>query len=146
MEYNYCGQTYKHHAKNCETSTLWNHIIHLCKKYPYSVQDKKQKRMIGYRMFKIGERSKDIDRHEELVKFIQKDVKERITRYFILSKLPFRHVEDEGFQFYTRYFIPKLVFPSRMMVARDIYKLFINEKKKLKKELSQHRVCLTTDC
>ncbi|XP_022889222.1 zinc finger BED domain-containing protein RICESLEEPER 2-like [Olea europaea var. sylvestris] len=118
-ECNYCRQTYKHHAKNCGTSTLWNHIMHLCKKYPYRVQDKKQKKMTGYNMLKIEELSKGIDSHEESVKFAQKEVRKQITTYFILSELPFRHVEDEGFQGYTRYFFPSFVFPSRMTVDND---------------------------
>ncbi|XP_022863034.1 zinc finger BED domain-containing protein RICESLEEPER 2-like [Olea europaea var. sylvestris] len=63
-------------------------------KYPYRVQDKKQKKMTGYNMFKTEELSKGIDSQEELAKFAKK--------------------EDEGFQGYTRYFFPRFVFPSRM--------------------------------
>ncbi|KAL2497838.1 Ribonuclease H-like domain containing protein [Abeliophyllum distichum] len=79
-ECNYCGQTYKHHAKNCGTSTLWNHITQLCKRYPYRGQDKKQKRMTGYSMYTTGELSKGVGSRKERVNFVQKDAREQITR------------------------------------------------------------------
>ncbi|KAL5558669.1 hypothetical protein UlMin_034880 [Ulmus minor] len=76
----------------------------------------------------------------------KKKKKKKIATYFILAELPFRHVQDEGFQRFTRYFYPTFQFPSRVTVAKDIYQMYLAEKIKLKRELKKHRVSLTTDC
>ncbi|XP_022873602.1 uncharacterized protein LOC111392481 [Olea europaea var. sylvestris] len=130
----YCGQVYKHQSKS-GTSTLRNHIDDLCKKYPYRFQDKRQKTLNFYGNSRNDEVLESVSSGGQLVKFTQKGVREQITKYFILSELPFRHVEDEGFQ---GIFFSTFDFPSRMTVARDIYRLFLDEKKKLRKELSKH--------
>ncbi|CAA2954378.1 zinc finger BED domain-containing RICESLEEPER 2-like [Olea europaea subsp. europaea] len=140
----YCGQLYKYGNKNAGTCTLRNHVECLCKKYPYRVPEKKQKTMSYYTKSK-NDVLEGITNSGPVVKFTQKGTREMIAKY-LLAELPFRHVQDEGFRLYTKYFFPTFEFPSRVTVAKDIYQLYLDEKKKLKKELSRHRVCLTTDC
>ncbi|KAL0431053.1 UNVERIFIED_CONTAM: putative AC transposase [Sesamum radiatum] len=54
-------------------------------------------------------------------------------------------VEGEGFRAYSQVLEPRFVVPSRITVARDCMKLYVEEKKALKKLLKSQRVCLTTD-
>ncbi|KAG8386871.1 hypothetical protein BUALT_Bualt03G0194000 [Buddleja alternifolia] len=44
---NYCGTSYAAHPKNDGTSTMWTHLLSLCKSYPYRVE-KSQKTMDDY--------------------------------------------------------------------------------------------------
>ena len=60
----------------------------------------------------------------------------------------FSVVEGEGFRELVTELQPKFGVPSRVTIARDIHKLFCDERIKLKKELTKvgQRICLTTDC
>ena len=66
--------------------------------------------------------------------------RQALARMIIVDELPFSHVEGEGFR--------KFPIPGRLTVARDCWKLYLNEKIKLKSVFSQpnQNVCLTTDC
>ena len=75
----------------------------------------------------------------------KKKAREYLAKYIVLDELPFRHVEGEGFRQYSHYMNPKFNPPSRITIARDIYNLYMDEKKKLKSMMSSERVCLTTD-
>ncbi|KAL5554171.1 hypothetical protein UlMin_041572 [Ulmus minor] len=140
-ECNYCGQDYKYDTKTCGTSTLRTHVEVKCKKYPLRIEDKKQKAITQFTKSRAAEED-DVN----CKKYDPKEVRGEIATYFILAELPFRHVQDEGFQRYTRYFYPTFQFPSRVTVAKDIYQMYLAEKIKLKKELQKYRVSLTTDC
>ncbi|KAL5579865.1 hypothetical protein UlMin_012307 [Ulmus minor] len=140
-ECNYCGQDYKYDTKTCGTNTLRSHVEVKCKKYPLRIEDKKQKAITLFTKSKAAEED-DVN----CKKYDPKEVRCEIATYFILAELPFRHVQDEGFQGYTRYFYPTFQFPSRVTVAKDIYQMYLAEKVKLKRELKKHRVSLTTDC
>ncbi|KAL5558847.1 hypothetical protein UlMin_035058 [Ulmus minor] len=133
-ECNYCGQDYKYDTKTCGTSTLRTHVEVKCKKYPLQIEDKKQKAITLFTKSKAAEED-DIN----CKKYDPKEVRREIATYFILAELPFRHVQDEGFQGYTRYFYPNFQFPSRVTVAKDIYQMYLAEKVKLKRELKKHR-------
>ncbi|RYR58263.1 hypothetical protein Ahy_A05g023909 isoform B [Arachis hypogaea] len=71
-----------------------------------------------------------------------------LARMIIVDELPFSHLEGEGFRYYTSCLQPKFPIPGRLTVARDCWKLYLNEKVKLKSVFSQpnQNVCLTTDC
>ncbi|KAL5543709.1 hypothetical protein UlMin_007493 [Ulmus minor] len=131
---NYCGQDYKYDTKTCGTSTLRTHIKVKCKKYPLWIEDKKQKAITLFTKSKAAEED-DVN----CKKYDPKEVRGEIATYFILAELPFRHVQDEGFQWYTRYFYPTFQFPSRVTVAKDIYQMYLAGKIKLKRELKKHR-------
>ncbi|KAL5576740.1 hypothetical protein UlMin_018439 [Ulmus minor] len=134
-ECNYCGQDYKYDTKTCGTSTLQTHVEVKCKKYPLRIEDKKQKAITLFTKSKAAEED-DVN----CKKYDPKEVRGEIATYFILDELPFRRVQDEGFQRYTRYFYPTFQFPSRVTVAKDIYQMYLAEKIKLKKELKKHMV------
>ena len=91
-EYNYCGQDYKYDTKTCGTSTLRTHVEVKCKKYPLRIEDKKQKAITRFTKSRAAEED-DVN----CKKYDPKEVRGEIATYFILAKLPFRHVQDEGF-------------------------------------------------
>ncbi|XP_024033118.1 zinc finger BED domain-containing protein RICESLEEPER 1-like [Morus notabilis] len=68
-----------------------------------------------------------------------------VSEYIVLDELPFRHVEGKGFKRYSAYLNPRVFDISRITIARDVYQMFLEEKKKLKKVLGKQRVCLMTD-
>ena len=147
---NYCNLDYAADTKSCGTSTLWMHVEHKCKKCPFStwVEENKKKQSSILQFTKKTEDSpnEEVASSGQVVKFSQKVVREEISKYLIMDELPFRHIDGKGFQRLIRYFFPKFEFPSRVTIARDIYQLFLDEKVRLRKELLNHRLSLTTDC
>ena len=65
---------------------------------------------------------------------------------FVIVELPFRFVENEAFIKFLFVLQPRFSAPLRVTLTRDIFILFDEEKEKLKKFISKHRmrVCLTT--
>ena len=63
----------------------------------------------------------------------------------IVDELSFKFIENEGFRNFCRVACPKFNPPSRATIAKDIYQLYIDEKKKLKSFLVSNSQCLTTD-
>lgn len=66
---------------------------------------------------------------------------------FIIGELPFKFVELEAFRKFVSRIQPKFLIPSRNTLREDCYKLYLEERSKLKKYFSDTspRVCLTTD-
>jgi len=131
---NYCGKDYAYHSKRIGTSSLWNHLRSRCKKYLDKVCDKKQK-VLGFPT--INE-----------VSFNKERCRKALARFVVKDEHSFSVVEGEGFREFVIELQPKFGVPSRVTVARDIHKLFCDERIKLKKELTKagQRICLTTDC
>ena len=79
--------------------------------------------------------------------FPLKKIRLALTRIIIVDELPFIFVEHKGFNYYINVVEPRFPIPSRVTVANDCMKLFLNERKKLKDVLSKkgQKVCLTTD-
>lgn len=65
----------------------------------------------------------------------------------VLSEIPFRFVETEGFKEFCNVACPKFDIPSRITIAQDVYQMYVDEKKLLKSTLmkSSQRVSLTTN-
>ena len=64
-----------------------------------------------------------------------------------MDELPSRFVENVGFRLMMFVCYPSLNMPSRTIIARDIYHLYVDERLKLKDYLvhSRQRVSMTTD-
>ena len=64
----------------------------------------------------------------------------------IVDDLTFCFVDKEGFKNFVRVTMPQFHIPSRRIVTRDCYELYLKEKnlKKIFKE-ARPRVCLTID-
>ena len=66
----------------------------------------------------------------------------------IADELPFKHVEGERFCYFMSIVQPLFLIPSRMIVVKDSWNLYLNEYSKLKSILSKkcQSICLTKDC
>ncbi|KAL5561646.1 hypothetical protein UlMin_031393 [Ulmus minor] len=91
-ECNYYGQDCRYDTKTCGTRTLQIHVEVKCKKYPLWIKDKKHKAITLFTKSKAAEEDE-----VNCKKYDPKEVRGEIATYFILAKLPFRHVQDEGF-------------------------------------------------
>ncbi|KAF7807266.1 zinc finger BED domain-containing protein RICESLEEPER 2-like [Senna tora] len=62
----------------------------------------------------------------------QEECRKALAEFVICDEQPFRVVEGHEFRKYSIRLEPRFPVPSRVTVARDCYKLFIEESKKLK--------------
>ncbi|KAL5560355.1 hypothetical protein UlMin_036566 [Ulmus minor] len=130
---NYCGQNYASSTKTCGTKSMWVHLDK-CKKYPFANKEANQMSITAF-----TKKSGTGDSEETVSKLSQKEIRAEITRYFIVDELPFRHVDGRGFRRFVKKAYPHFVFPSRVTIARDIYQLYLDTRKKLKNDY----MCLT---
>ena len=83
-----------------------------------------------------------------LVKTFNKEAcRAALTRMVIKDELPFTFVEGEGFREFCVEACPKFDPPSRTTIARYVYQLYLEEKKKLRSFFINNNVMvsLTTD-
>lgn len=127
-ESNAVGQIMHVIQKKNGTSTIRAHL-RSCQKNTYRVEDKKQK------LLSFSKKSGDEECSNSLVavSWTKDGARQYLAKYIILDELPFRYVEGEGFKQFACYMNPKFDPPSRITVARDIFQLYLDEKKKLKK-------------
>ncbi|GAB2290914.1 hypothetical protein Dimus_038130 [Dionaea muscipula] len=80
-------------------------------------------------------------------KFDPKFIWEGLVEWIVCDELPFMLVQSEKFKNFCKRMEPKFEVPSRVTIARDMFKLFKVQKEKLKMELkaSVGRISLTTD-
>ena len=139
---NYCGRDYACDTKKCGASTLRNHLSNQCKKYPGRVEEKSQKILV------LGNESESGGSNLVAIGGFSKEAcKLACAKMIILDELPFSFVEGRGFKYFCGVACPKFDPPSRRTIARDIYQLYLDEKKELRKMFSVNgqRVSLTTD-
>ena len=115
---NYYGNDYTYrnkHGTKIGTSTLRNHLLH-CPNYLSTFEDENQ--TTSYEM-KDESKSHVLDKEA---------CRKALTRLIIIDELPFSFMKKEGFQQYNKQLEPNFDLPSRRTLARDVYKLFWNEK------------------
>ncbi|KAF5443414.1 hypothetical protein F2P56_035970 [Juglans regia] len=135
---NFCGTTYACDPNINGTKSMLQHLEKTCKKSPLKNVDRNQS-VLG---FKPGETSGGL----VPIAFSVKACREALAEMLIVDKLPFRFVEGEGFKKFMLVVQPRWNgIPSRVTVAKDIFKLYLREKDKLKSALKGQRICLTTD-
>ncbi|KAK2655892.1 hypothetical protein Ddye_008944 [Dipteronia dyeriana] len=80
-------------------------------------------------------------------RYSAEECRHALAEMLILDELPFRFVENRGFCEFCFTMNPRFDVPSRRIIIRDLYKLYVEERIKLKQyfKSSQVRVCLTTD-
>ena len=78
--------------------------------------------------------------------FNQSACRRTCAKMIIMNELSFRFVDTEGFRHFCSIVCPSFDVPLRVITARDIYQLYLEEKKKLKSILlkSSRRICFTT--
>ncbi|KAH0713710.1 hypothetical protein KY289_009669 [Solanum tuberosum] len=72
-------------------------------------------------------------------KFEQEQCRRALCRMVIVDELPFKFVEKEGFRNFMKVAQPHFKIPSRTTVTRDCFKLFDEEKQKLKRFFGEAR-------
>lgn len=65
----------------------------------------------------------------------------------IVDELPFKTVENKGFKHFMSIACPMFSVPSRRTTTKDVYDMYMNEKRQLMSFLKQctQRICITTD-
>ncbi|CAK8564808.1 unnamed protein product [Lathyrus sativus] len=138
----YCGKQYAANSGSHGTTNMHKHLK-VCLKNPNRVVDKKQKTIA------IGKESEDDPNSVslKLVDFNQERTRLTLAKMIIIDELPFKYVENEGFNMFMKEAQPRFKIPSRVTVARDCLCLYFDEKEKLKSMLSANKkmVSLTTD-
>jgi hypothetical protein len=142
-ECNYCGNDYACHTIINGTSNMWSHLK-VCKKFSFVV-DKKQNFLILEPNKAGGESG---DRSVGTLKAIGYDYDEctqALVKMVIIDKLPFNFMEGKRFRLFSKTLQPKFDISSPFTIMRDCLKLYVEEKKRLKRALKGQRLCLTTD-
>ncbi|TYK12117.1 zinc finger BED domain-containing protein RICESLEEPER 3-like [Cucumis melo var. makuwa] len=125
------------------------HHLENCKKYPYQKKRDQTQMTLAFKpKDKVGDNSSQL----VCESFSLDGCRDALVEMIIVDELPFKFVEDKGF----KKFVDKLtcgnhtrfVVPSRFPVARDVLKLYVNEKNRLRGMFvkNKYRVSLTTDC
>ncbi|CAK8538506.1 unnamed protein product [Lathyrus sativus] len=123
----YCGKQYAANSGSHGTTNMHKHLK-VCLKNPNRVVDKKQKTIA------IGKESEDDPNSVilKLVDFNQERTRLTLAKMIIIDELPFKYVENEGFNMFMKEAQPRFKIPSRVTVARDCLCLYFDEKEKLK--------------
>uniref|UniRef100_A0A9I9EE28 BED-type domain-containing protein n=1 Tax=Cucumis melo TaxID=3656 RepID=A0A9I9EE28_CUCME len=128
----YCGVVYACHSKRNGTGTMKHHLEN-CKKYPYQKKRDQTQMTLAFKpKDKVGDNSPQL----VCESFSLDGCGEALVEMIIVDELPFKFVAGKGF----KKFVDKLtcgnhtrfVVPSRFTVARDVLKLYVNEKNRLK--------------
>ena len=64
-----------------------------------------------------------------------------LTEMIILDELPFMFVENQGFRRFCNVFQPNFNIPSRFTVAKDMSRIYFEEKDKLRNSLKCEVLC-----
>ncbi|KAL0340775.1 UNVERIFIED_CONTAM: putative AC transposase [Sesamum radiatum] len=80
-------------------------------------------------------------------KFDQEATRKALARMIIIDELPFKFVENEGFRQFVSVACPEFIIPSRTAIIGDCYRLYFDEKNKLKTyfKITGQRISLTVD-
>ncbi|GJZ68399.1 zinc finger BED domain-containing protein RICESLEEPER 2-like protein [Tanacetum coccineum] len=129
----YCSDTSIH-----GTSTLRGHLK-ICPKFPGNMLD-------GQTQLSI-QKGDGNDKKMIAWKFDQQLIRRSLAYMLIVDELPFKFVEGKSFKHFLNATQPLFHTPSRITMARDCVKLYLEEKKKVGVILRGNvgRICLTTD-
>lgn len=144
----YCGAILSADPKNNGTSGLNAHNRR-CKIYPPNVELRNQ----AILNFKSASANNDDETMEGestnncLWKFDVELTRAALAYMILVDELPFKFVENEGFRHFVSIACPRFNVPSRHTITRDCFKIYMEEKKKLKSifNSSSQRICITTD-
>jgi len=141
---NYCNRLIGCHYKRNDTSAMMNHLTSNCPDSPL----KKSKLPKNQTMLQMSFKKPAEGGSGNQLGFMTYDsnnIRNLIVRYFIKSELPFRHVESDWFRELINGIEPRFKVPCRITLQKDCFKLYEEEKLRLRAFLSGKRVCITTD-
>ena len=140
----YCLNSYAADPRRNGTSSIRQHMSN-CKKSPF-YKGKKQKTLAFFKKQKCGEYGEAGSNELVAVTWTKAGFQRALASYFVQDELPFRHVEGKKIREYSMYMNTKFFAPSRITVAKDIAKLYEEEKKnKLMKVLQPYRTSIIID-
>ncbi|KAL0358701.1 UNVERIFIED_CONTAM: Zinc finger BED domain-containing protein DAYSLEEPER [Sesamum angustifolium] len=127
------GKT-KAECKYCERTSEMNNHTKTCKNHP-------DNQTIASSCGSVNEESR------ESWKFDQEATRKALARMIIIDELPFKFVENEGFRQFVAVACPEFIVPSTIAVIGDCYRLYFDEKNKLKTyfKTTEQRISLTVD-
>ncbi|XP_038722068.1 zinc finger BED domain-containing protein RICESLEEPER 3-like [Tripterygium wilfordii] len=128
----YCSSAYLCSSKSHGITNLKNHYGK-CEKSPFRKVPKGQKTLAFKSMKMEDGTSSGVDLRA--VSFNIEVARKALAKMVIIDELPFRCVEGDGFRIFVQSLQPLFKVPSRMTVARDCMKIFMEEKEMLKKQL-----------
>ncbi|XP_024195526.1 zinc finger BED domain-containing protein RICESLEEPER 1-like [Rosa chinensis] len=118
------------------TSSLIKHIEVLCKEYQCRNQ------LAGGQTQLVADGLDDsmVARH-----WTQEAGIQAATVMIVMDEMPFSAIERPGFRYFCKVTVPKFNVPCRKVIVKNFLKMYELKKEELKRELSSHCVCLTTD-
>ena len=138
---NYCGTTYACDSKLNDTTAMKTHIQSQCLKYPYRKEEKNQSTLA----FKPKEEGESCGRLVPHV-FNFEACKKAMVEMIILDELSFRFMEGLYFRRFMSVAQPRFhPIPCSTTIAKAWFRVFLDEKQKLKDALREQWVCLTID-
>ncbi|TXG67287.1 hypothetical protein EZV62_008562 [Acer yangbiense] len=132
----HCGDTYACGSGSNGTTNMNTHIRKRCKKYRPPVTDSRQTFLVKQPNVEGAGSTLGTSR------FSVEECRRALAEMLILDELPFRFVENRGFRKFCFAMNPRFDVPSRRTIVRDLYKLYVEERMKLKKyfKSSQKRI------
>ncbi|KAK0590954.1 hypothetical protein LWI29_033608 [Acer saccharum] len=118
------------------TTNINTHIRKRCKKYRPPVTDSRQTILVKQPNVEGAGSTLGTSR------FSAEECRRALAEMLILDELPFRFLENRGFRKFCFAMNPRFDVPSRRTIVRDLYKLYVEERMKLKKyfKSSQKRI------
>ncbi|KAK9929235.1 hypothetical protein M0R45_026341 [Rubus argutus] len=130
----YCTTHLTCNSSSNGTSALKKYLEQVCKGYPGRTEiDKGQTHLATY--------GKDAT----VMHWTQENCITAVTEMIVMDELPFSFIERPGFRRFCSVAIPKFLVPSWKVIVKTFLRMYQSKKEELRKELSRHCVCLTTD-
>ena len=135
-------KTYRANSKGYGTTNLLNHV-------PNYVKNHNRDALKGQQTLAF-EPKMNMEEGFQFVPaaFTVETSRKALAKMIIIDELPFRFVEEYGFQRYSTTLQPKLQIrdtPSCQTIAKDVIGIYGVKREKLREALKCRRVCFTTD-
>ncbi|XP_040374592.1 zinc finger BED domain-containing protein RICESLEEPER 2-like [Rosa chinensis] len=132
----YCTTHLACNSTSNGTSSLIKHIEVICKEYPGRKELAASQTQLG---------ADDLDENMVTRHWTQEACIQAATVMIVMDEMPFSSIERPGFKYFCKVAIPKWKIPCRKVIVKIFLKMYQSKKEELRKELSCHCVCLTTD-
>lgn len=138
---NYCSVTYQVEGGKHGTSNMRRHMK-TCKNRPGQ-----EGPMDDYTISYVGGNEGNVHNEMKLQKYDANLIRQKLVEWIVCDEMSFRVVESAKFKDLMRTCEPRFQVPSRITIARDVFKLYCAEKDKLKAAFKGNvgRVSITTD-
>ena len=112
----------------------------VCKKWPFPRDDKQK--ILSFQTKREGESGSNV---LMVANYSEERIRLALARMIIIDKLPFKFVEQQGFQEFMKIVDPRFPIPHHTTIARACVKIYSNEVNILRRAFVGQRVCVTTN-